>query len=108
VTSQFPTFISHRPSAFLWVICLIVLATQLTAVLYAGSQVTCYSFLNFRLCYSKISRQGRSLLRSEDEIILVDSLYAEAIEAVKSRAAISASSPELIWILGEINSEARL
>jgi hypothetical protein len=33
----------------------------------------------------------------------VDSLYAEAIEAVKSWAALSVSSPELIWILGEIN-----
>jgi hypothetical protein len=40
--------------------------------------------------------------------LLVDSLYAEAVEAAKSRATLSVSSPELIWILGEINSEARL
>jgi hypothetical protein len=35
-------------------------------------------------------------------IFLADSLYAEAIEAVKSRAALSAS-----WNLGEINSGVR-
>ena len=46
-----------------------------------------------------------SLSRSESVILLVDSLYAEAIEAVKSRAALSASSSELIWILGEISFE---
>jgi hypothetical protein len=42
-----------------------------------------------------------SLFRVESLILLVDSLYAEAIEAVKSRAALSAYSPELISILGE-------
>jgi hypothetical protein len=41
-------------------------------------------------------------------ILLVDSLYAEAIEAVKLRAALSASTHDLISILGDINSEARL
>jgi hypothetical protein len=41
-------------------------------------------------------------------ILHVDSLYAEAIEAVNSRAALSASTPEFISILGDINSEARL
>jgi hypothetical protein len=80
-----------------------VLATQLSAVLHAGSRVTFQSFLNLRLCFSKLSRQGIYLLRSESVILLVDSLYAEAIEAVKSRAALSASSSEFIWILGEIN-----
>jgi hypothetical protein len=34
--------------------------------------------------------------------LLVAILYAEAIEAVKSRTALSASSPEVIWILVEI------
>jgi hypothetical protein len=48
------------------------------------------------------------LFISERVILLVDSLYAEAIEAVKLRAALSASTPELISILGDINSEARL
>jgi hypothetical protein len=37
-----------------------------------------------------------SLLMSESVILLVAILYAEAIEAVKSRAALSASSYELI------------
>jgi hypothetical protein len=33
-------------------------------------------------------------LRSRSVILLVDSLYAEAIEAVNSRAALSASTPD--------------
>jgi hypothetical protein len=50
-----------------------------------------------------------SLFRTESAILLVDGLYTEGIEAVKSLAALSASPPpELIWILGEINSEAML
>jgi hypothetical protein len=39
--------------------------------------------------------------------LLLDILYAEAIEAVKSRTALSASAPELISILGDIDFEAR-
>jgi hypothetical protein len=38
---------------------------------------------------------------------LVDSLYAEAIEAAKSRTALSASVHELISILGDTKAEAR-
>jgi hypothetical protein len=79
-----------------------VMATQLSAVLYAGSRVTCHIFLNLRLCFSKLSRPGTSLLKSESVILLLESLYAEAIGAVPSRAALSASFAELIWILGEI------
>jgi hypothetical protein len=44
----------------------------------------------------------------ESVTLLLASLYAEAIEHVKSRAALSASTQELISILGDINSEARL
>jgi hypothetical protein len=44
---------------------------------------------------------------SESETLLVDSLYAEVIGAVKLGAALSASSPELISILRDIKSEAR-
>jgi hypothetical protein len=40
--------------------------------------------------------------------LMVASLYAEAVEAVKTRAALSASTPELISILGYFNSQARL
>jgi hypothetical protein len=81
VTSQFPTFVSHRSSAFLRVIRLMVLATQLTAVLHAGSRVTCHSFLNF-LCFSRRSIPGRSLFRFESIILLVPILYPDAIEVV--------------------------
>jgi hypothetical protein len=59
------------------------------------------------LCFNKRSSPGRSFI-SESVTLLVDILYAEAIEAVKSRAALSASTPDLISIFGVINSEARL
>jgi hypothetical protein len=108
VSSQFFTFVSHRSSAFLRVIRLMVLATQLSAVLHAGSQVTFHSFLNLLLCFSRLSRPGRSLFRSEGVILLDDSVYTEAIEEVNLLTALSATIPELVWILGEINSEARL
>jgi hypothetical protein len=44
---------------------------------------------------------------SESVILLVDNLYAEAAEAVKSRAALSDSTLELISNLADINSEFR-
>jgi hypothetical protein len=107
VTSQFPTSVSRRSNAFLRVIRLKALATQLTAFLHAGSRVTCHSVLNPCLCFRRLSRPGRSLLRSENVILLVDSLSAKAIEGVKLRVALSATSPELISILRGMNSEAR-
>jgi hypothetical protein len=45
---------------------------------------------------------------SEGVTLLVASLYAEAIEAVKLHAALLASIPELISVLDDINSEARV
>jgi hypothetical protein len=51
---------------------------------------------------------GRSLFISKSIILLVDNLYAEATEAIKSRAALLASTPELISTLDDINSEAML
>jgi hypothetical protein len=75
-------FVSQRSSAFLWVIHLTVLATKVTAVLCSESWVTCHSFLKLRLCFSRLSRPGRSLLKSESIILLLDNLYAEAIGAV--------------------------
>jgi hypothetical protein len=39
---------------------------------------------------------------SESVNLMVDSLYAEAIEAAKSRAALSASAPDVISILDNI------
>jgi hypothetical protein len=41
---------------------------------------------------------------SESVTLLIDSLYAEAIEAANSRAALSASTPEVISFLSDINS----
>jgi hypothetical protein len=77
VTSQFHTFVTHISSTFQLVINLLVLATQLTAVLHAGSLVIYYSFLNFRLCSIRLSRPDRTLLRFESVICLVDGLYDE-------------------------------
>jgi hypothetical protein len=45
---------------------------------------------------------------SKSITLVVDSLYAEAREAVKSCAILSASSSELILIQGNIKSKARL
>jgi hypothetical protein len=79
-----------------------VLATQLSAVLHAGYRVTRPSFLNSHLCFSKLSRAGVFLLRSESVILLVASLYAEARGSKVAGQFIGFSS-ELIWILGEVN-----
>jgi hypothetical protein len=107
VTSQFAIF-SHRSSAFLRVSRLIGFTIRLTAALHAGSQVSCHNFLSLCFCFNRQTNLGMSLFISESVILLVDSLYAVATEAVKSRAALSASTPELILILGDISSEARL
>jgi hypothetical protein len=88
--------VSHRSSAFFRVIFLIDLVTQLTAVLHAGSLVSCHNFRILCLCYNKRSRPGRSLFISDRVTFLFDNLYAEATEAVKSRATLSASTFELI------------
>jgi hypothetical protein len=48
------------------------------------------------------------LFMSESVTLLVAGLDAEAIEAVKSLATYPARAPELITILGDINSEATL
>jgi hypothetical protein len=87
-------FVSHRSSAFLPSIRLIVFATQLTADLHAGPQVSCHNFLIPCFCCNKRSKPGRSLFRFESVTFLVDNLYGEAIEAVKSRAALLASTPQ--------------
>jgi hypothetical protein len=90
------------------VILLIDFVTQLTAILHAESLVSCHNFLSLCLCFNNQSRPVWSLFMPESVILLVDKLYAEAIEAVKSRTDLSASTPELISILGDINSEIRL
>jgi hypothetical protein len=108
VPLQFPNFLSHRSSGFLRVIRLMILATQLTALLHTGSRVTCPSFLKLCLRFGRLSRQGRVSLRIEGVIFLVGNPYAEAVEAVSRGPLNRFLPPELISILGEINSEARL
>jgi hypothetical protein len=58
--------------------------------------------------WGSLSRLNELRLRSEIVLILVDSLYAEAIETEKSRAALSASIHELISTLEHAKAEARL
>jgi hypothetical protein len=94
-------------SFFFQVVFLIAFETQLTAALHAGSLVSCHNFRSLCLCLNNRSKPGRSCLRSRSVILLVDSLYAEAIEAEKLRAALSASTHNLIWLLGDINWEGR-
>jgi hypothetical protein len=53
--SQLLTFVSQCSSFFLRVILLMVLATQLTAVLRAGSRV---NFDSFRQCFNTLPRRG--------------------------------------------------
>jgi hypothetical protein len=48
------------------------------------------------------------VVMSESVTLLVACLYAEAVEATMSLAGLPASIPELISILGHINSDARL
>jgi hypothetical protein len=88
--------------------CLIAFVTQLTAVLHPGSLVSCHNFLILCLLFNGRSRPGRWLFNPDKVILLVDSLYAEATEAVKSRATLSASNPDFISVLGDIKFEARL
>jgi hypothetical protein len=73
-----------------------VLVVQLIAVLNAGSRVSCHNFLNLCLCFNRTSAPGRSLLKSESVTLLVDTPKTEDVEAVKSRVALSAFTPELI------------
>jgi hypothetical protein len=87
---------------------LIELETEFTSVFHSESLVSCYNFLILFLYFNSRSRPGRSLFNSDKVILLVDSLYAGAIQAVKARAALSASIPESISTLGDIKFEARL
>jgi hypothetical protein len=76
--------------------------------LQAGSLVSCHYFLSLCFCFNSRSKPGSSVITSEILTLLVDNLYADAVEAVNSHAALSASTPVLISNLGDIKSEARL
>jgi hypothetical protein len=88
------------------VIRLMKFLTQLTAVLQFGSLVSCHNFRSLCFCFNSWSKPGSSGFTSE--ILLVDNRYTDAIEAVNSRPALSASTPVLIYNLGDIKSEERL
>jgi hypothetical protein len=104
VTSVLLILVLHRSTFSLRNIRLIDFVTQLTAFLHAGSLVSCHNFL---LCFNSRSSPEILLLMSENVTLMVASLYAEVIGAVKTRSALSASTSELISILGDFNSEAR-
>jgi hypothetical protein len=76
VISKFPILVFYHSSSFLWVIHLMVLVTQLTVVLHAGSWVLCQNVLNFWFWFKKLSKTGRLLFKFESMTLLVDSLYA--------------------------------
>jgi hypothetical protein len=80
----------------------------MTAVLHPASVVSCHSFLTHFLYFNTRSWPGKSLFKFAKVILLVDSLYAEAIEAVKAHAACPASTPQLVSTLGNIKFDARL
>jgi hypothetical protein len=109
VTSHFPVFIYQHSDAFQSIIFLMGFLTLLTAVLHAGSRVSCYSFRSLCLCFNQRFNSGISwLFMSKSETLFVDSLYAKAVQTVKSAAALSASSFGLISSLGDIKSVERL
>jgi hypothetical protein len=108
VTSQFSVLITHRSSTLFRAILLVALVTQFTAVSHAGTRVSCHNFLSLCLVSSSLSRLDGPRLRSEIVVVLVDSLYAEVIEAAKSRTALSVSIYELIYTLGDTKAEAKL
>jgi hypothetical protein len=96
---------SHRLRALLRVMHLFVFEIRLNAILHIGSLISFHRFLNLFLCFSNLSKPRISLFNSESLILLVDSLYAEAMETVNSNTVLSASTPELIYFLGDIKLE---
>jgi hypothetical protein len=93
---------------FFRVMCLIAFEAKFIVVLNYASLISCHNFLILFLYFNIRSRPDRSLFISDKLILLDASLHAEAIDAVKLRAALSASSPELMLILGDIEYEVVL
>jgi hypothetical protein len=81
VSSVFSSMFLTVQVSFFLIIRLIAFEIRLTAVLHPGFLVSCHSFLILFLYFYSRSRQGRSLFKSVIVMLLVDSLYAEAIEA---------------------------
>jgi hypothetical protein len=94
VPLQFASFVSNLSSALFQTILLIFRTTQLTAILHAGSLVSCHNCLSFLLCFNKQSRPNSSYFLSKIIVFLVYILYAEAVDAAKPHATLSASLEE--------------
>jgi hypothetical protein len=58
-----------------------VLATHSITILCVGAQVTCDSFVNLRLCFSRFTRLDIFIFRSKNVILHVGSICAEAAES---------------------------
>jgi hypothetical protein len=86
---------------------LIVFEIQLNAFLHNGSLFLATVSLISSCVLATYLNQKYLLFNSESLIFLVGSLYIGALEAVNSSAALSASTPELIPILGDIKLETR-
>jgi hypothetical protein len=67
---------------------------QFTAVLHAGSPVSCHNILNFLLCFNESSTPGVSYFPPKIVVFLAHNLYSVAREAAKSLAASQASLEE--------------
>jgi hypothetical protein len=63
--------------------------TQFTSVLHAGFLISSHNFLTF-LCFNKRCKSGNLYFGSRIVVLLINSLYAEAIDAAESSAALSA------------------
>jgi hypothetical protein len=59
--------------------------TQFTVVLNTGFLVSCHNFLSFLLCFNRRSKPGISYFQSKIVVFIFDNLYAETMEAEKSR-----------------------
>jgi hypothetical protein len=95
-------------SALFRIVFLIFCMVYFTAPLHAGSMVSCHNFLSCVFCLNKWLRSDVSYFCCKSLTFLVDSLFTDATEAEKSRAALLALLEERIWIFGDIISEARL
>jgi hypothetical protein len=107
VTSQFANFVFY-----LWVLFSgpIIWYFEWPSLLPFACRflVSCHNFMSYFFSFNNRSRPDISCYRSNIAVFLVDCLYAEAIETVKSRAFLSSSLEEWIWIFGTVSSKAKL
>jgi hypothetical protein len=88
-------FFPHHSNALLQVLRLIISKIILNGCLHAGSLVSCHRFLSLFFSFCSLSNPRSSWFSSESLTTLVANRYAEAMEEVNSRAALSASTPRV-------------